>query len=187
MITFSEESRFLLKNWDRVAELMDAADACGEELQAYLDSVEDILRAEPWWGTDLEFITLSGGQCYVSKKDWEVDDAHVIWIGVEDFSPDAIFSATSPPSCYLWLQSRAAGIADSLLDCVQRDAELKLLIGSGTYGQKARYLLRKKLRRWYPEELDEFASGAPLREIADFIGRVYLSIKDYKLTRKGRS
>ena len=185
MITFSEESRFLLNNWDRVVELMNAADACHSEMLAYLHSVKDILRAESWWDEDLQFVPLDDYQCYISKKQWQVDDSHVIWIGVEKFTPDAIFSATSPPSCYLWAQSRAAEIADALLVHVKRDSELKRLLAFGTSGQNTRYLLQKKLRRWYPGELDEFISGVPLREIVDFMGQVYTAIKDYELPRGG--
>jgi len=72
-----------------------------------------------------------------------------------------------------------------VLAYVARDSELKRLVGTGTSGQKTRYSLQKKLRRWYPQELEEFASGVPLREIADFMGQVYTAIKDYKLPRKG--
>lgn len=188
MSTFSEESRFLLKNWDRVAELIEATDSCKEELAAYLHSVEGILRAEGWWDKDLEFVPYNDDQCYISKKEWRDDDSQMIWIGVENFTPDAIFSATSPPTCYLWVQSpRVAEIADALLAYVKRDSELKQLLVTGRSGQKTRYLLEKRLRRWYPEELEQFASGAPLREIADFMGRVYTAIRGYKLPHGRRS
>ncbi|MGB9457182.1 MAG: hypothetical protein WCB12_14135 [Bryobacteraceae bacterium] len=184
MITLSEESRFLLKNWDRVAELMEATGTCQSELADYLHSVKGILRA---WDEELQFMPAGDSQCYISRKEWQEADAYVIWIGVENFTPDAIFSATSPPSCYLWVESpRATEIAEGLLAYVKRDAELKGLLATGTSGQKTRYLIQKKLRRWYPEELEDFLSGAPLREIADFMGQVYTAIKDYRLPRKGR-
>jgi hypothetical protein len=145
-----------------------------------------ILRAERWWDEDLQFEPFDNHQCYVHKKEWHDGDSHVIWIGVQNFTPDAIFNATSPPICYLWLECRAAEIADTLVAYVEQDSELKRLLATGTSGQKTRYLLQKKLRRWYPQELEEFASGAPLREIVDFMGQVYTAIKDYRLPREGR-
>jgi hypothetical protein len=185
-VIFSEESRFLLKEWDRVAEIRNATDACYSEMLDYLHSVKGVLRAERWWDEDLQFVPLDNYQCYVSKKEWRVGDSDVIWIGVEEFTPDAIFSAISPPSCYLWVQSpHAAEIADGLLAYVKRDSELRRF-ATGRAGQKTRYVLQKKLRRWYPEELEDFVSGVPLREIVDFMGQVYTAIKDYELPRKGR-
>ncbi len=187
MNAFSTESQFIQKNWDRVDELMKAVGRCESEMTAYLHSLEGILKNEPWWHTGLKFVANADNQCYISCDDWaNGSDECVIWIGVENFSPYSIFTAEDPPSCYLWLQSRAAEIGDAVMKYVERDKELKKYLAKGTYGQKSRYLLKKKLRRWYPEEIDEFGSGAPLREVATFMASVYQAIQGYKLRTKGR-
>lgn len=188
MNAFCEESRFILTKWNEVAEVMKAVEVCRSELAGYLVSLETVLKAETWWRPALKFVKHADDECYISRKDWADDSgAFVIWIGVYSFTAEAIFGGAEPPSCYLWLQQRAGELAEPLTARVKRDPELNRLVATGTYGVKSRYLLQKKLRRWHQEEFDEFASGAPLREIAEFMSRVYAAIQHYKLPEERRS
>ena len=179
MNTFSDESQFILKNWDRIQELNRSVQACRLEMAAYLASLEAVLRNQSWWQPDLKFVKVTDKQCYVSREDWK-DTEYVVWIGVEAFTIEAIFGGAGGATCYLWLSKRAAELADSLQTLVKRDPELSGLISSGS-GQKERYLLQRKLARWYPQELDRFVDSGPVNEIAEFFGRVYAVIKDYRL------
>jgi len=70
MNKFSDESQFILKNWERIQDLVKAVQICRSEMGAYLASLETILQNQPWWQKELTFVKIDDTQCYISRENW---------------------------------------------------------------------------------------------------------------------
>ena len=160
---FSEESRLLVGNWSVVQEIHRAEANLGSELRKFLFSVESRLNEAAWWDSGWVFRRYRDDQIYIARSEWLRNDKHVMWIGVEGFTPDALFGSDSCATLYVWVLGKHAQLAQSLSQTLMSDEDVVTKEGS-------RYVVKTSLRKCLPEELDTFAQviGDP---ILDFMER----------------
>jgi hypothetical protein len=179
---FSEESKFLMQRWRMAEELLRAKQAVNEEFKGFLYSLEEVLKKKDWWSSRLRFKIDNDTDVYVTRKNWGGDKEGYIWIGVEDFSPKNLLGTGSPAVCYLWVQG---GKKDKLLmDLARLLKDRGILEDYVTEKQykHGNYVVQKPLRKYALEDdYQTIFKGEPLKEIARFIEKVYLAIKDYKI------
>lgn len=106
MQELSEVSRFFVKNWLRIQDLLNSYKIFEEELASILNSLEEHLKGQEWWSEDWVFRNELPHQVYVSRTDWEVGNNHVLWIGLEGFTSKKLFGDDIPPILYVWVNGR---------------------------------------------------------------------------------
>lgn len=183
---FSEESIFVLKNWDIIQKLKLSEVKLKDEFTKYLCSLEDNLKKEKWWNKNLVFEKFDRQQVFISRKEWKYDNEYAIWIGVENFTLETFLDPDKPNAqSYLWVQGpNQEKLFADLLKKYERKEIFKEFIANAQKEkptEEGRYVLINYLRKYTEEESEEIISGKLLNEIADFIRNVYLEIEDYKL------
>jgi len=175
---FSEESIFVIKNWEIIQKLINAEGEIKKDFPKYFNELKKILQNKEWWNNNLKFELESDQQAYISIIDWKVKGVYVIWIGVEWFIPENLFGPTGNAICYLWVEDneKITKIVSDLRSIFKNDDTYGEYIGT-----EEGYVIKKSLKKYEPDEIDDFINGAPLEEIATFIGEVYLKIKDYRI------
>lgn len=164
---FSEASRLIVKDWDVVKEINRAQAELAGELRDFLFSIESQLDAYPWWDQGWVFKRLQDNQVYVTHREWQRDEEYAIWIGVEGFTPDALFGTDSYASLYVYVTgSRSALVASLRQSLAGREGilgDVRVKGGSG-------YVVKSALRKCLPDELDTFADvvGQPILDFLEY-------------------
>lgn len=168
---FSESSRLLIENWDIVKEIHESEAALTAELRDYLFSIQQQLVGLPWWDDQWAFERHNDSQVYIARRDWVIGDEYAFWIGLEGFTPEALFGTESCASLYIWVTGAAAGLVSSLRDLVARHEEI---VGELSAKQN-RYVVKSALRKCLPEEIDRFDEvyGEPILKFFDHYGRLH--------------
>jgi len=175
---FSEENIFVIKNWEIIQKLKNAEGEVKKHFPKYLMELKTILLDKEWWNDNLIFKLADDQQAYISINDWKVNQGYAIWIGVEGFNPDNFFGVTGNATCYLWVldNDQKTKIISELKNNFEKDDHYGEHIAT-----KGNYVIEKVMKKYEPEEIDDFIKGVPLDEIATFFGEVYLKIKDYRI------
>jgi len=118
MTEFSEEDRLLIEDWDTVEDLLEAAQRLRVKLFAVLESIEPDLRATDWWRDGWAFVRKGTTQVYISNQAWRSDGDYAIWIGVEEFTPDAVFGSGTPPVLYVWVSGKRYELKKQLAEAI---------------------------------------------------------------------
>lgn len=168
---FSESSRLLIENWDIVKEIHESEAALASELRDYLFSLEQQLAEMPWWDDQWAFERYRDSQVYIARHEWAIGDEYAFWIGLEEFTPEALFGTDSCASLYIWVTGSAAGLVSSLRDLV---AGHEGIVGELSAKQN-RYIVKSALRKCLPEELDRFDEvyGEPILKFFDHYGGLH--------------
>lgn len=175
---FSEDSAFLLKNWSQVEKFHDVESNLRKEVSNLLHSLEGVLSDRYWWDHRLSFYGKSRDQVYISRSDWTKGNNNLIWIGVEDFTVERLFSSSFPPRCFLYCLNVGDRdkIRSELLKVMRQDNHFR-----GYLTDKKGYVLIKHINKYTDTQYEKFAGGEPLNEIADFIEKVYIKIEGYSI------
>ena len=164
MSVFSEESILLAKNWDTVEDIFKAEKRLRGELSSLLLSIEPKLTRHDWWRDGWSFVPCQESQVYISNQNWWVDDDFAVWIGVEGFTPQAIFGMESPPTLYVWVAGKHYDLAQMLAEEIEKSESEPLgEIDHRTSG----YVVKHAVRKCLPEGIEEFGEVVR-KQIADF-------------------
>lgn len=155
MSVLSEESLLLARNWDTVEDILKAEERLGEELSSLLLSIEPELTRYDWWSRDgWTFVQYQGSQVYISNQKWRTPSGgFAIWIGVEGFTPRAIFGTESPPRLYVWVAGRQYDLAQILAEKIE-ESEGEVL-GEIDHRETG-YAVKHAVRKCLPEEVEAF-------------------------------
>lgn len=162
----SEESRLLVENWETVEDIFQAVERLQAELSSLLGSTKDRLAEVHWWRDEWRFVPHTSAQVYISRADWWVDGAFLIWIGVEGFTPKAVFGGDSSPQLYVWVQNNQNDLAQVLAEAVETGGVDTL--GNVDHSQSA-YIVKHALAECLPGRVDGFEEDVT-RQIVDFFG-----------------
>ncbi len=175
---FSEESTFLIKSWSQVEKFHNAENNLRKEVSDLLHSIEGVLSGRDWWDLRLFFNSKSQDQIYVSRSDWTKGNENLIWIGVENFTIERLLGSNFPPRCFLYCLNVGDRdkIRSELLKIMRQDNDFIDYITD-----KKGYVLIKHIRKYTDAQYEQFITGEPLNEIADFIEKVYLKIEGYSI------
>lgn len=153
MDTFSEESQLLISNWETVEDILRAKERLATELSAFLASLESDLKKEPWWQGDWQFVEWSDTEVCTNNAKWQVAGESAIELGVEEFTPEAVFGMAKAPQLYIWAGRDTPKLRDRLIaEIEQREADD---MGSAQISSKKRYVLEQPLRKCLPGEGEE--------------------------------
>jgi len=154
MGVISEESRFLLRNWDVVEEVLRAVERAERELSALLMGVERDLERRSWWGEGWVFERHQSAQVYISNREWRVGEGYAIWIGVERFTLSGLFGGGAPPILYVWVSGKRYDLVEVLVEMVEEGSGE--VLGEVNRRADSGYVVRKMVRKYLPEEVEGF-------------------------------
>ena len=169
MSKFSEESLLLIRNWDAYRDIVEAGNNLKPELRALIPDIKKRLQGQKWWNNKWVMADQQENPdaiqiCFWDSRD--TDDGRMIWVGVENLTPDAVFG-NSLPTMFVW-------ICDKLPDL---KAELKRIIRAGgnpivgewDASQNSQYIIRKSMSTCLPEEIDRLEDMI-FDQLAEFCG-----------------
>ncbi len=168
---FSESSRLLIENWDMVQEIHEAEATLATEFRDYLFSFEQKLAEKPWWDDQWVFERYQNSQVFIARREWKIGDDYAIWIGLQQFTPEALFGTDQLASLYVWVIGNAAALVSPLQDIIAGQQDIAGELGS----MQSHYVVKAALRKCLPEEIDSFDEmyGAPIRKFFDCYGRLH--------------
>ena len=114
MAHFSEESKFVMKNYDTIEEIIAARAALDQELTEALNSLEGDLQRSDWWESGWEFRS-GPGEAWVSRQQWRIPDDHAVAIGIENFTADGLFGRGEAAQLYVWVPKALPKLNERLL------------------------------------------------------------------------
>lgn len=88
---FSQGSRLIVRNWDIVKEIHQAEEELTARLRMFLFAFERRFKQCQWWGDEWHFSHEGDTQIYVAHSAWKLANEYAIWIGIENFSVEALF------------------------------------------------------------------------------------------------
>jgi len=154
-VRFSEESRLLIEHWDAVQDIMRTEQTLRTDLGRALAATEDTVRAESWWDDGWAFVRSGNAEVYIAREDWRAEDDFMILVGVERFTPGAVFGDEAPSQCYVWVSggTKNVPIARRLVGVLDESGDA---LGDLDRRESSRYVAQKTLPKCLPEELAEF-------------------------------
>lgn len=156
MAVFSEESRLLIEHWNTVEEIFEAEKRLRMEINSILLSVKPEIAGQEWWQTGWKFVEHGESQVYISNRNWQVDDDYVVWIGIENFNPEAVFGMEAPSSLYVWVSGKRNDLAQMLTDKIQQiDAELLGELDNRQSG----YVVRQAVKKYLLGETEHYGDA----------------------------
>ncbi|MDR3625818.1 MAG: hypothetical protein P4L45_03250 [Ignavibacteriaceae bacterium] len=171
---YSEESIFLLGNWQKIQLLRRGINNLENyEFTVYLESLEKLLKEKSWWDQQMEFVIFDnnyGRQRYFSLDKWrdKADNQFSIWIGVEKLTLNNLLGFDDSPFCYIWVRGSQKEIIKSKL--------LKLLENpSSATGD---YILKSNIHHYNASEI---IKGEPINEIVKKFEELFFKIKDFSI------
>ncbi len=167
---FSDASRLLVGNWDIVKEIHESEADLAAELRGYLFSLEKRLANLEWWDSQWDFVRYQDSQVYIAHSEWRLHDEYALWIGLESFTPEALFGTDGFASLYIWVTGAASELVSPLRDLLSGRSDL-----IGDLSARAnRFVIKSPLRKCLPEELDDFDEiyGEQALKFFDYYGRL---------------
>jgi len=150
---FSQASRLIVRNWDIVKEIHKAEGELTACLRAFLFAFEPRFAQCQWWGDEWRLIREADTQIYVAHSAWKRADGYAIWIGIENFSVEALFGTDTFASLYVWVSGQRPQLVSALRRCLDEEADI---IGDVQTKGNSAYVVTNPLRKCLPEELDTF-------------------------------
>ncbi|MBI2863376.1 MAG: hypothetical protein HYX94_02285 [Chloroflexi bacterium] len=108
-------------------------------------------------------------QVYIARSEWKRGNDSAIWIGVENFTAEALLGIDSFASLYVWVSGGRPQLVSALRESLRAETGV---IGTIEIRGGGGYVVRKPLRKCLPAELDCFEEvvGAPLLEFFSCYG-----------------
>jgi len=159
----SQSSKLLVRQWDVVQEIFQAEKQLRREMTALLTGLKADLLTMPWWREGWVFVTEEDKQVYISRKSWHSSNAYVLWIGIEEFTPESLFGSDSSAYLYVWANGKRQALADDLTGRLRSDGTPIL----GDIGDDDFYIISQPLPKCLPDEVDTFETMVRER-ILDF-------------------
>lgn len=152
-MTFSEQSRLLLGNWEAYQDVRSAEVKLRAEVQQALMSLESRLQKGDVWNKAWHFRPGGGAQVYIWHDNWAEKREPLVWVGVEGATLERIFGDESPASAYIWVsKSQATSLVEGLRAHFNK-------IGTGGHGEpvaKGCYIVEQFLPKCLPEDFARF-------------------------------
>ena len=166
-MALSEVSLYLLKRRETVQELLAAERQLHEQFTDILENMIASLRNRPTFeGGTWEAVWHSDEQIYVAKKTWGSKEGYPVWIGVEGFTPDALFGSAPPATLYVWVAKKRLGLVRTLTNLIE-ESQCRMI---GEFDRRSTgYVIRQAVPKYLPDEAGDFEAPAG-KLMADFIG-----------------
>lgn len=163
-IEFSAESLYVARNWDTVAEIVEAAQRLRSNMAESLKSLQADLKTREWWSDEWVYLSWDSTQWYITRHGWLSGPYHLVWIGVKGFSPDGVFGLGEPPELFVWVSQKQFALATALA------ASLEGREGPGEIDQKPGngYVVRQAVAKCLPDAVEDYFTRAREQLLAFF-------------------
>ena len=166
MTEFSEEDRLLIEDWDTVEDLLEAVEALREKLFAVLESIGPDLRATDWWHDGWVLVGKRKEELYMSNQAWRSDGDYAVWIGVEEFTPDAVFGSGTPPVLYVWVSGKRYELKRQIAEAIVSGEHD--MAGEVDRDPGSVFVVRTWLSKCLPEDVGSYADTVREETVAFF-------------------
>jgi hypothetical protein len=179
----SEESLLLAEHWMTYQDLRAAENLLRKELSVLLASLQPTLAASAWWATGWDFKAPTESQFYIARHDWHIPDVDtpVIWIGVENFTPENLFGLDMSPTLYVWVYGRRQQLAQIVSErlltrgLLGDDRVVNQTLNGGIY------VVSRPVTRHPSEQLTLFATKMH-QQILEFTEHYAGTLSDFSVT-----
>lgn len=164
----SEESILLAQRWKALEDVIKALYQLRSDVERVLFSVEPLLRQKPWWDRGWHFVRAPAadeycGEVYITRSSWLVGREPVIRIGVEGFTPEALFGSDHIATLYVKVVGRHPELMERLLKYIAaHDPGTFGDIGNGNRG----YIVTALVDHCPPDYVEQL----PLRSAKQVVG-----------------
>ena len=174
MKSFSEESIFLLQNWNVVEKLQVSIKSLEKEILNKISNMGQELQDKNWWNSEIDYTEAKHG-LFFANNNWN----EKILIGIEHFRTESLLGSSDFESpCYLYV-----------FPGPQRDviiSELKTMLKKDKYFNKyyssaANYILKKYFKKYTEVDYEDFIKDDSFVEYIEFLEKVYLTIQSYEI------
>ncbi len=174
----SEEALFIARNWETVEDILTATQRLRDELATVARSAVQSLADRSWWSEGWELKTSGQSQAYMYREHWVADSIAALWVGIEQFTPESVFGAASPPLLYVWRPAAFSALGQELAAAL--DAGGHVVIGELDSRPTSGYMVRHYVQKCLPEELDGFAERATgqIVEFMEHYAKVLMRLDD---------
>ena len=172
MSKFSEESLLLIRNWDAYKDILKSGEHLKTELNSVRSAIEGRLRKQDWWNDRWVFWKNDPTQIAFTDSRWEIEDGHLIWVGLEGFAPDAVFGDDPPPFMYVWISGKRPELKVELQRIIKVSG--KTIVGDFPKAQTS-YVVEKSLSKCLPEQVDKLEDMMffPLADFCEFYSQFF--------------
>ena len=174
MKSFSEESIFLLQNWNVVEKLQVSIKYLEKEISNKISNMGQELQDKNWWNS--EKIDYSDGkdQLYFYNKNWGEN----IVIGIEHFGIGSLLgSLDGQANCYLWVENPQRDVIEPALTKMLKKNEYF----NNYYSSASGYIVKKYFKKYTEVDYEDFIKDDSLIEYVEFLEKVYLTIQSYEI------
>ena len=174
----SKDSKLLVEDWDIVEDIFAIIQGMQKALADVLQKVKAELEKMSWWSSDeWGFPMATDQQFAISKKSWLSNGNYAVWIGVERFTPEAIFGTnTRPPRMYVWMQKKDDQIASTLRNILAGGSEESPDLGDRS--SSGLYVHSEDLDKCPLEEMGDYEERA-VNKIVEFLSTYARILKDH--------
>ena len=164
---FTDESILLIRNWQTVEDIQEAASGLEKEMAKFLKSVEQELDETDWWSEVWEFFDHAPRpDVGITTAKWRGADENVIWIGVDNFTCDRALGSADPPLLYVWVEEEDGHDLCQLL--VARIDEMPgEPVGELDYKKNSSYAVKQPVQKCPPGGGEEYFE-AVMEQTLDF-------------------
>jgi hypothetical protein len=163
----TNESQLLVKNWDAYQDILKARKGLEKDFSKLLARLAERLQKQEWWDKDKTgwSVWLSGNEFCFSEHKWEVNDNHLIIVGVEYFDPDKFLGdEQGHPLLYVYVTERYPELNAELHKIIKSK---KHLINELNPKPADQCIVRKEMDNCLPEEIDTLEERA-FKQLSDF-------------------
>ncbi|MBP8953177.1 MAG: hypothetical protein KBI47_12350 [Armatimonadetes bacterium] len=96
-IELSAESIFIARNWETVAEIVQATKQLRGEMDRLLAGLKDGLQERAWWDENWTFLVRRSGAVCIARQTWKSSEDYLVRICIDRFTPESVFGLDDPP------------------------------------------------------------------------------------------
>ncbi len=169
---FSEESLLIIRNWDAYQDILKSGERLKKELSGVRSAIEGRLRKQEWWNDKWALFKNDPEQIAFTDSRWEIEGGHLIWVGVYDLKPDAIFADASPPYMYVWIDGKRPELKAELQRIIKTSG--KPMVGDFPKAQNGN-VVEMSLSKCLPEQIDKLEDMmfTPLADFCEFYSQFF--------------
>lgn len=168
----SDEALILVRNWDTVSSILEAINDLKKTLALRLHSLEQDFVREEWWKNEWSFICQNAQQVYVVRKAFRTKEQDPVWVGVEGFTPAALFGNDDSSQLYVWVAGNRTSLAQTLAKMISENGTDI----PGTIDKKqTSYVVRGQVQKYIDGEVDAYLAevGKQIRGFISFYGAFF--------------